>query len=341
MAHSNNNTEKTTEKSASVVSLSDKELEEVLTLPKEKQEIVEKMITEVKKPVPNFFETKDCSEHYVPVKNGKIRVFHIKPNNPINSLPIVLVAGWGTIPEIFREFYAALHKKVEFYYIETREKNSSKMDKRRVDMSVSQKARDVQDVLKFFNLYEQKFILFGTCWGATIVLKGLLNETFGEIPKIVAFDPMHKLWKFRFLSKYIAPILPAIALVLLKPLLKFIALRGMEEEHQRERTEKLIACLEPWKWKRAASAASDLDLFDEVSAIQEEIYVFNGTTDQIHDQKNYPKMAAQIPNARFFYLQTDESQRECLMGIIAREFAKWDDKEGVPDSLAKFEKQLK
>jgi hypothetical protein len=140
--------------------------------------------------------------------------------------------------------------------------------------------------------------------------------------------------------KYIAPILPAFVVRVLKPFFKWMQLRGMEEEAQRERSERFIKHANVKKWRKTAMAVKDFELFGNISGINEEIFVSNGTTDKVHDQTDYPKIAKELPNGRFIYMETDESQREKLIGLIVYEFSKIAKEEGIPQSIKEFEQNL-
>ncbi|GAH58002.1 unnamed protein product, partial [marine sediment metagenome] len=127
---------------------------------------------------------------------------------------------------------------------------------------------------------------------------------------------------------------------LIKSIVKRIQLRGMKEEVQRGRAETFADNAEIWKWKRAADSVKDFELFGNVSGISKKVIVTNGTKDKIHNQIDYPQLAAELPNGRFIYMKTDESRRERLMGLVSLEFCKVNKKDGVPPSLAEFERFL-
>ena len=301
-----------------------------------KQRIQEMLDSTVQEDAPFFWEQEYCNSEYIPVDDGEIRVFHIKPPKIESKRPIVFVPGWGGLKEHFHDYYKVLHNRTEIYYVETREKNSSRLDKH-AKMNMSQKAKDIQDVIDFFKLSNMDFILHGTCWGSAIILQGLMDGTI-EAPTILVHDPMHTLWFPKWILKYIEPILPTFVVRLLKPLLKWMQLRGMEEEVQRERAEYFIKYADIKKWKKTARAVKDFELFGNISGIKETVYVSNGTTDKVHDQLDYPKIAAELPNGRFIYMETDESKREKLMALIAYEFSKIAKEEQIPQSLLEFRK---
>ena len=303
--------------------------------PKLEQKVHE-MLESTMNNVPNFWEIETTESFYVPVDNGEIKVYHIKPKNPVSKRPLVFIPGWGTSGIGFVDFYEVIHDKVECYYVETREKKSSKLDRKSAKMGMYQKAKDVQDVINYFELDKRDFVLQGTCWGSAIILQGLIEEII-DAPTIIAHDPMHTLWFPKWFLRYMSPILPIFVVKMIKPILKRLQLRGMNEEVQRRRAEVFVADAELWKWKRAADSVIDFELFGNISGITKEVFVTNGTKDKVHNQITYPKIASELPNGRFIFMKTDESRRERLMGLIGFEFSKIRKTDGIPPSLREFE----
>ena len=305
----------------------------------ELEQKVHEMLTATERKVPNFWEIDTTETLYVLVDDGKIRVYHFNPNNPISKRPLVFVPGWGGTEIGFMDFYEVIHNKIECYYIETREKRSSRLDRKKAKMDMSQKAKDVQDVIDFFNLDKKDFVLYGTCWGGSIILQGLIDGVI-EAPTIITNDPMHTLWFPKWFLRFVSPILPVFVVELIKSIVKRVQLRGMKEKVQRRRAETFADNAEIWKWKRAADSVKNFELFGKVSGITKEVFVTNGTEDKIHNPADYPKIAAELPNGRFIYMKTDESRRERLMGLVSLEFCKVNKKDGIPPSLAEFERFL-
>ncbi|MHA1200257.1 MAG: alpha/beta hydrolase [Candidatus Heimdallarchaeaceae archaeon] len=329
----------------------------IFNINSELEQKAHEMLTATERDVPDFWESSTTKILYAPVDDGEIRIYHFKPDNPISKRPLVLIPGWGGTEIGYVDFYEVIHDKVECYYIETREKRSSKLDRKNAKMDMNQKAKDIQDVINYLKLDKEDFVLFGTCWGGAILLHGLIDGTI-DAPTIMTHDPMHTLWFPKWFLKYVTPFLPVFAIKMMKPILRriqmrgmneevqrkraenFIDMRGMNEEVQRKRAENFIDNAEPWKWKRAAESVRDFELFGNISGITKEVFIINGTQDKIHDQVTYTKIAAEMPYSRFIFIKTDESRRERLMGLVALEFSKVTKDDGIPPSLKDFEKKI-
>jgi pimeloyl-ACP methyl ester carboxylesterase len=302
---------------------------------------VEKLMTAADIQAPDFWKSGAGEEVMVPVDGAELRVFHFASRDPAARRPVVMVPGFGATPEGFQDFYAALRDKAELFYLETREKSSSRITGRRADMSVSRSARDIQQVLSFLGLAGSRdFVLVAPCWGASIVLHGLIEGSL-EAPTMLVADPMHTLWFPKWILRYVSPALPAPALLALRPFFARSMLGDMQEPAQKLRAYSFIYGADLWKWKKAAEAARDFELFGRLSGIGREVFVLNGTNDKIHDQRHYPRVAMEMPRGRFISMQTNERHRERLFGVAALEFARVSAEDELPASLARFEKRIR
>jgi len=119
-----------------------------LTMSKEQVQKIQLRMKELVQDVaPKYLEEPISKAHWIPVDGGEIRVLQTKPKNPVGVRPVVFISGWQTMPHQFDDLYNILYDRVEIFYIETREKSSSRIRRRKADLSLSQKAKDVQVVL--------------------------------------------------------------------------------------------------------------------------------------------------------------------------------------------------
>ncbi len=267
-----------------------------------------------------FWEEPIAKIHWIPVDGGEIRVLHNIPKNPVGNRPVIFISGWQTMPYQFVDLYKILHERVEIYFIETREKYTSKIPRRKTDFSLSQNAKDIQNTINYFNLQSKDFVLFGTCWGASTILQGLLDGTL-KAPTMCTFSPMHKFWFNKFILKYLIPFVPSFVITFLMRTLAHIIFIGEKAETQKNRMQRTMKEGEAWKWKKSARAAIHFELFGKLSTIEEEVLVISGTHDRVHKGYDYPRFADELPNGRFFHFGIDESEREKMLGVLIYELA--------------------
>ncbi|MHA1212525.1 MAG: alpha/beta fold hydrolase, partial [Candidatus Heimdallarchaeota archaeon] len=208
--------------------------------------------------VDSYWDPKDTNEIYVPVDGGEIRVLHVKPEKPKNKRPIIHIPGWGVTKLGFNDLYEALHDDIEFYYLETREKGTSKIKRRKANMTIEQKAKDIAQAIEHLGLAETDYVIFAACWAATILLEGLKAKLI-KIPTLAVIDPMHKLWFSRFWIKA-SPFIPTFLIEIFKIIIGFFVFLGMKEKTQLERNRAFVKNAVIWKWKRAAYKVKDLEM---------------------------------------------------------------------------------
>ena len=92
---------------------------------------IEKLITNSKRDVPDFYEEGASEVLYVPVEGAELRVFHHKPEKQEAKRAILFIPGFGTTPWSWRAFHNPHHGIAEYYYLETREKRSCKIKRSR------------------------------------------------------------------------------------------------------------------------------------------------------------------------------------------------------------------
>jgi hypothetical protein len=319
----------------------EKDYSSILTITSDQQTKIRQLLAQLRQEnVPEYWEEPHCKILWIPVDNGEIRVLHIKPDKPLDTRPIIFIGGWQTMAYQFQETFEILHDRVEVYYVESRESYTSKLNRRKADMSVNQKAKDIQKVISYFNLENQDYVLFGTCWGATIVCQGLLDKSIKPPESIVIFSPMHKLWFNRFLLKIIVPLVPAFFVGFLLKVIPIFLFAGEKAKTQKNRIFQTIKDAESWKWKKAGIAAGDLELFGILHAIKEEVLVIGGTHDRVHKSYDYPKFADEMPNGRYFFFGIDEAERELTLGLLLLELSKISSHQKIPKIFEEYEKNL-
>ena len=271
---------------------------------------------------PDFWRPGVGEMAMVPVDGAELRVFHFVPRHPVARRPIVMVPGYGATPEGFQDFYAALRDKAELFYLETREKSSSRI--------TGQAGRHVRRPQRARHPA-----------GAFVPRAGRLARLRAHGPVLGRLDPAPRpdrahpgradgacrrphahLWFPKWVLRYLSPLLPAPTLLALRPFIARSMLGDMQEPTQKERAWSFVYGADVWKWKKAAEAARDFELFGRLSAIDGDVFVLNGTRDKIHDQRHYPRIAQEMPRGRFISMQTDERNRERLFGVVALEFAR-------------------
>lgn len=302
-----------------------------------KHEQMAKLIQTHRRDVPDFYEQGESSVMYIPVDDGEIRVFHHIPKETKTKRPIVFIPGFGTTPKSWREFHHTHHNIGEYYHIETRDKQSSKIKRhRKVNFTVDQIARDVGKAINYLGLDKRDYLILGTCFNGGVVLHGILSGYF-DPPTIIVFDPFTKWTQNRNLVKFLMPLMPPRVLGVMKFLFAKLILANMKNEAQKERNIDTVNSAVPWIWRKFSLQNINFDLTDELAKVKSEVFVFHGPKDKYHPEGTFLNVANSMPHGRYFYMETPDENRELLAGIIGTQFAYYEHTDAIPESLQAFE----
>ncbi|NHJ31542.1 MAG: alpha/beta hydrolase [Asgard group archaeon] len=309
-------------------------------LTQEQMNQINNLIENSPKEAPDFFEEGECEQFYIPVDGGEIRVFHRKPKKVSAKRPILFIPGFATTPWSWRGFPKSIHNNTEYYFLETREKKSSKIKRnRKANFRVDQKAKDIAQAIKFLGLDKKDFVLFGTSYCGGIVLQGLIQKYF-TAPTIVVFDPSCNWAYMRKPIRWLLPIIPPFILGAMRFIFAKIFLAGMKNQHQKERNLDFISGADPYKWRKACMQNLQFDITNEINTITEEVFVVHGTKDKFHPGETFYKYSKDIPKGRFIYFNCENEKREFFNGVIGSAFANVTKEKGMPDEIASLEIDL-
>jgi len=322
-----------------VISMS--EYEAIFTLTAKQQETIENLMKTGKRDVPEFFEEGESEIYYFPVKNGELRVFHHKPEKITFKRPILFMPGYIARPETWSDFHLPHHGQCEYYYLESREKDSSKMKNRcKVKLTVKESARDLQKAIKFLGLDKRDYVLVAASYGGGIVFQALMDKLI-DPPTVIVFDPIAKWVYTKAFTNFVSMVTPAFILSILRMLITKIYLRKMENETQKKRFVAFAQGTEAWKFRKCTNQNKKFDIIERLPEIDKEITIFHGPIDKYHPRDAYYRFAKAIPKGRFFFMDTADENRELLAGVAATEYAKISKEDDTPEILKQFEVQIK
>lgn len=299
-----------------------------------------------------------AEERWIAVPGGSLRVVRIAPSragvrdaSQSEALPVLFVPGWGGVIDGFRETLRAIEDGIELFYVETREKRSSRLS-RRTSFSMERIGADVGVVAAELGLEPGRFILAGSSFGGGVVAQALADGRLR--PRIgLLYDPMPRLWMPRWIMNLLVPLMPAWLITVMRPGLKRLVVAGMQEATQRRRAERFIDDAVLWKWRAVSLRLRDWDIHRVGPTITSPVHVLNGSADRFHDSGIYPAIARSIPGARLARIPVPESRREHLIGALlcayarayanvsAREHARGAGTAGLPAEVAPFEVDLR
>ncbi|MHA1126376.1 MAG: hypothetical protein ACTSO7_12565 [Candidatus Heimdallarchaeota archaeon] len=318
-----------------------KSIEKIFAVTVEQQTAAEKFIQEARQEVPNFYDEGECEIIYAPINDGEIRIFHHKPKKSQTKRPIIFLPGFSTTPWTWRDFCVPLHQIGEYYFLETREKNSSRVKRgRKTKMSIDQIAKDVGEAIKFLGLENKDYVLMSASFHGGTLMHGLLKKYFHP-PTTVVLDPYPKFTQNKLMVGLFFGLTPPFLLEIIKFIIMKIVVMGMKNESQKERIRNLVDGAVAWKWRKGMIHNLKYNMYPHFHKIENEVFQFHGPKDRFHPREIYLKIASAIPKGRLFYIKAKDEERELLAGAIGKAFTEVTKEDELPKFFEQFEIKLK
>jgi len=314
--------------------------EEIFSHTKEQKEVIQNFLKQGRRDVPTFIDEGASEIKYVPIEDGELRVFHHKPDNITTKRPVVFVPGYVAATTSWLDFHVPHQGFGEYYYLETREKRSSRIKKtRKTSMTVNQTAKDLGKAIENLGLKHKDFVLYGSSYGSTIVLEGLIQGYF-TAPTIVIHDPMVKWVYDKSGYNIMLKVVPKFILSALRMPLARLFTMGMKNKANRDRMLDFCRGIQPWKFKRSTLQNNKMNMIDELKKIKEEVFLTTGPLDRYHPRIAYYNYTKEMPRGRLIFMNAPDTERQLIAGIIGTEFMKITKDDDVPESIKQFEIDL-
>ncbi|NHJ47402.1 MAG: alpha/beta hydrolase [Asgard group archaeon] len=313
------------------------ENDQLFDLTAEQRQEIDRLLESGRRDVPPFYNEGECDTYYYPVADGELRVLHHNPKEKETKRPILFLPGYISAPPSWTDFPRSHHNIGEYYYLESREKASSKLKRhRKLKLTIEESAKDLQKAIKFLDLEGKDYILFATSYGGSIVLQAI-SENLINPSNVILFDPAVRWAYTSAFINFINFITPPFILGILRLIIARLFLLRMKNKEQKKRYMIKVRGVQAWKFRKCSFQNRKFDLRDKLPLIKNDVFIFHGPLDKYHPRIEFYSYAKAMPKGRFFFMETEKADRELLAGVIATEFAKMAKEEVVPKSLLQFE----
>jgi pimeloyl-ACP methyl ester carboxylesterase len=251
-------------------------------------------------------------------KNVCLRVIHFTPVTPSIYPPVVMVVGLATYIEGFQSIVAELTRDFEVYYIETREKSSSKLSGTvRFDMETI--AGDIIFIIKVFRLNLRQYILFGYSYGATV-----LSEAYCHLESkpscLLLLSPTPSFYYPRWSLPLIRIAVPFYKVI--KPTAKWylrnFVINRKEDNEMYLFTSHTLDRADPWKLKNAILAVAGHEFFEKLESIDSPTLIIDTSRDGFHRNEDIRKMVKSIKGSTYIDLETNKRTHSPEIGRVIR-----------------------
>jgi pimeloyl-ACP methyl ester carboxylesterase len=261
-------------------------------------------------------------EEFIPVsENVSLKVISFNPPQKTEKPPVVFVAGWITLISAWKIVLQEMTKDFPVYYIETREKISSRVIGKAA-YGVEEIGKDIVKLVDHFNLKEKKFILFGSSLGASAILD--CCRFLDRAPFCLVLIGPNAVIRVPRFGKIIIFFLPPRLFLLVKPLVKWylktfrLDIKSDYEQYQKYCVN--IDSADPWKLKKAIRKLWSWQAWNLLPGIKHPTVIFGASKDSLHEPENLKQMVSMLPTASYIDLETNKGTHSAAMVAAMRNY---------------------
>lgn len=239
------------------------------------------------------------SERWIAVQDGvELKVREWRPDDT-GQPPLYFVAGWVSVVEGWRPLLEFLVRRRPLVYIETREKRSARIDRRRMrveSFTVQRLADDLCEIARVLEVDRSSAIWFGSSMGSTAILESLKG---GRLPARAAFlvGP-NATFRFPWWSRPLLRV-PAASYSVAKHLviwyLRHFRVDARREPDQMRRYERTLNAAEPVRLKLSARAVIGYTLWPGLETIKAPAAIAYASSDVLHAESEAKSIVATLP----------------------------------------------
>jgi len=239
------------------------------------------------------------SERWIAVENGvELKVREWWPDGT-GQPPLYFVAGWVSVVEGWRPLLEVLVRRRPVIYIETREKRSARIDRRRMrveSFTVQRLADDLCEIARVLEVDGSSAIWFGSSMGSTAILESLKG---GRLPARAAFlvGP-NAAFRIPWWSRPMLRV-PAASYSVAKHLviwyLRHFRVDARREPDQMRRYERTLNAAEPVRLKLSARAVVGYTLWPGLETVRAPVAIAYASSDVLHAESEAKSIVATLP----------------------------------------------
>ena len=262
---------------------------------------------------PPILDGNVADEHWIEVESGvSIRVLVWNSEGTgLDSGTVVMVPGWGSLFEGWRPLVTEWVKSRHLIYIETREKASSKFNRRisKDDFSIERHSKDIVAVLEALDVDQGNIDWYSSSLGSTLLIDAFeKGDLDGRSSVLLAPNPD---FRFPLWSRMIiySP-LPMVAFRKMVGFVAWVVNRRTKVEGQKVRYRRALLAQDVPRMLFSARWNLGYRLPEDLSNIDVPCAVMTATSDTLHDFGKVERIANSIPNCKMISVPSNQYAHE-------------------------------
>lgn len=259
-----------------------------------------------------------CNETYVQVEeNVRLRVLSFIPSYENKNVPVLIIGGLSTIVDSFGDVIRELSRVFPVYFIETRDRPTSKISgKVRFDIEIM--AQDIIQIVNFLEIPDRKYAFVGYSFGASIVA-----QSFTELsskPRCIIFMeptpefhyPAWGLFLIRWLGGWLYKILKPFA----KWYLRHFYINTVEDNEMALISGKSLDNADPYKLRQSILAIAPYKVWSSLKQVSCPCLVVGTSKDRLHVPEDINKMVDTLGSCKYVDMETNLRTHSIEMGQL-------------------------
>jgi pimeloyl-ACP methyl ester carboxylesterase len=263
----------------------------------------------------------NCKEQMHQVDEcASLRVIHFKPVTISPYPPVVMVVGLATFIESFQGVIGELTRDFEVYYVETREKTSSRLSGK-VKFNIETVARDIESIIDLLQLSHRKYILFGYSYGATVIVETYQHLRSKPI-SLLLLSPTPSFYYPKWslsLIRLAVPLYPVM-----KPFAKWylrnFVINRKEDNDMYLFTSHALDKADPRKLRNSILSIASYEVYDKLVTIDCPTLIVHTSLDGIHRNEDTIRMVNLIKMNTYIDMERNNRTHGAELVILIRDY---------------------
>jgi pimeloyl-ACP methyl ester carboxylesterase len=261
-------------------------------------------------------------EEMIPTQNNVyLRVLTFNP--PVRSKypPLMFIPGWVSQMFGWKEVLLEMTSDFKIYYVETREKITSRVESD-VKYDVVSIGSDILNLIERFGFTDKQYILFGSSLGGTAILD--LCRFLQQKPSCLVLVGPNAVYRIPKTWIVIVRVFYPGLYPLIKPPVKWylrkFRLDLKSDYEQYEKYCRAIDSGDPWKLKKGVLSMYKYEIWPLLKDIDIPALMIGASKDKLHEPENLHKMVQLMPKATYLDLETNKQTHSKRMVVEMRKY---------------------
>ncbi|MBN2423560.1 MAG: alpha/beta hydrolase [Calditrichaceae bacterium] len=250
----------------------------------------------------------DINAGDIHLTEGILRLIHFSPLIKHNNISIIFIAGWVTQIDTWREVLTALSPEYPVYYLETREKVSSRMSKN-AGYGAQDIAGDIAELVGKLNLKPESFVLAGSSLGTTAIAEACRILPVKPLSLILintnAEFRVPGIWKL--IVTFFYPPLYFMILPVVKWYLRTFRLNIKADPEQYIKYSRALETADPWKLRKAVLALAKYSIWKALRYVNCPVLFISASEDKLHEPQQIKRMTELLSEVNVIDLKTNKA----------------------------------